>query len=114
MAGARPRRDNTLLATVKEACAANIGSLRLVFSDDAKEAVPFVSDSSGEKDSARLREKIPQTIKLERCAIGAHKRLDKIARNRIVIIDQSIPEIADPKFVALHQSKSPRRVEIPA
>src|SRR5215468_4493980 len=100
MAGARPRRDNTLLATVKEACAANIGSLRLVLSDDAKEAVPFVSDSSSEKDSARLREKIPQAIKLERCAIGAHERLDEIARDRIVIIDQAVTEVTDPKVGA--------------
>ena len=66
----------------------------------------FVGDSSREKDSGRLREKIPQAIKLERCAIEAHERLDKIAVDRIVIINEAVPEIADPK-VAFYESKSP-------
>ena len=43
-----------------------------VFSDDPKETVLFVSDSSREKDSVSEREKIPQAVKLERCTIGAH------------------------------------------
>jgi len=62
-------------------------SLTLVLSNQAKEAVPFVGDSSSEKDSARLREKIPQAIKLERCTIGAHERLDEIAGHWIVNVN---------------------------
>ena len=89
------------------------GYARLIFSDYAKEAVLFVRDSSSEKDSARLREKIPQAIKLKRCAVGAHERLDKRAGSWIVIVDQAVTEVTDPEFVALHQSKSPRSIEIP-
>jgi hypothetical protein len=84
----------------------------LVFGDESEQPVFFVGDSSREKDSARLREKIPQAIKLERCAIEAHERLDKIAVDRIVIIDEAVPEIADPK-VAFHESKSPWGIEVP-
>src|SRR6266511_1755905 len=83
----------------------------LVFGDNAKEAVRFVGDSSREKDSARLREKIPQALKLEGCSIGAHQRLDKIAADRIVIVDATVAEIADPQPV-LHESKSPWGIEL--
>src|SRR5262245_57143157 len=38
--------------------------------------------------------------------------LDKIAADRIIIVDATITEIADPEFVALHQSESPRGVEL--
>ena len=64
-------------------------SLILVFSDDAKETVRFVGDSGGEEDSGILRKKIPQAVKLERRSIRAHERLDEIAADRIVIIDQA-------------------------
>jgi hypothetical protein len=64
-----------------------MGSLRLILGDEAEEAVPFVGDSSGEKDTARLREKIPQAIKLERRAIQPPERFDKIAADWIVIVD---------------------------
>ena len=74
------------LATDKEACAPkSAASLILVLSDDAKETVLFVCDSSREKDSARLREKIPQAIKLKRRSIRPHERFDKIAADRIVV-----------------------------
>jgi hypothetical protein len=88
-------------------------SLILIFSDDAKETVCFVCDSSGEKDSGILRQKIPQTIKLERRSIGAHKRLDEIARHWIVIVDKAVTEIADPKLV-FNQRESPRRAALTA
>src|SRR6266576_3772132 len=111
---ARPCRDNTLLATVKEACAPQFAASRiLVFSNDAKKTVRFVGDSSREKDSARLREKIPQTIKLERRSICPHERLDEIAADRIVVVDQAVPKIAHPKVGAFHESKSPGGIEIP-
>ena len=69
----------------------------------ASSAIP-----AGEKDSAVLRQKIPQAIKLERRSIGTHERLDEIAADRIVIVDEAVTEIADPEFVAFHESKSPR------
>ena len=87
-------------------------SLILVLGNDTKEAVPFVCDSGGEVNAGTQRKKIPQAIKLERRAIGAHKRLDEIAADRIIIVDEAVTEIADPKF-AVYKSKSPRRVEIP-
>ena len=86
--------------------------LILVLGDEAKETVRFVCDSGGEKDSVTLREKIPQAIKLERRSIGAHQRLDESARVRIVIVDEAVTEIADPKVAAFHQSKSPWGIEV--
>ena len=71
----------------------------LILGDYAEEAVCFVGDSGGEKDSARLREKIPQAIKLQRRSIRPHERLDEIAGDRIVIVDETIPKIADPKLL---------------
>src|SRR5213075_858269 len=84
----------------------------LVLSDNAKKTVFFVGDSSGEKDSVAQREKSPQAIDLEWRAIGSHKRLDKSARVRIVIVDKTITEIADPQCV-FYQSKTPGRIEVP-
>ena len=83
----------------------------LVLSDDAKETVLLVGNASGKKDSARLREKIPQSIKLQRRSIRPHQRLDEIAADRIVIIDSTVAEIADPQPV-LHESKSPWGIEL--
>ena len=88
-------------------------SLILILSDDAKETMLFVCDSSREKDSARLREKIPLAIKLKRRSIRPHERFDKIAADRIVIVDEAVPKIADPKFVALHESKSHGALRFP-
>src|ERR1043166_2249318 len=82
-----------------------------VFSDDTKEAVFFVSDSSGEKDAVAEWEKIPQALKLERCSIGSHERLDEVTRNRIVVVDAAITEVSDPEPV-LNESKSPWRVQL--
>jgi hypothetical protein len=94
------------LTTDKEACAPKCAvSLILVLSDDAKETVRFVCDSGGEEDSGILRQKIPQAVKSERCAIGSHQRLDKSAGVRIVIVDQSVSEVANPKF-AIYQTYS--------
>jgi hypothetical protein len=84
----------------------------LIFRNDAEKAVRFVSDAGGEINSVAQREHIPQAIKLERRAIGAHERLDEIARHWIVNVNESVTEIADPKF-AIHESKSPWRIEIP-
>ena len=89
----------------------NFGSLRIL-SDEAKEAVRFVCDSSREIDSTTQREKVPQAVKLEWCSISAHERLDESARVRIVIVDKAVPEIADPKVAAFHESKSPWGVEV--
>ena len=83
----------------------------LILGDDAKQTVFFVGDSSGEKDSACLGEQIPQALKLEWRAIGAHERLDKSPRDGIVIVDEAVTEIADPEF-AVHESKSPWGVEV--
>src|SRR5215471_1935694 len=80
--------------------------LMLVLSDEAKEAVRFVADSSGEIHAVAEREHIPQAVKLERRAIGAHERFDESTRHRIVNVDESITEIADPKLV-IHGGKSP-------
>jgi hypothetical protein len=85
------------LATVKKTCAPKSAvSLILILSDDAKETVPFVCDSGREEDSGILRQEIPQAVKLERRSIRTHERLDEIAADRIVIIDQAIPKIAYP------------------
>ena len=101
------------LATVKEACAPKSAvSLILVLSDEAKETVPFVCDSGGEEDSGILRQKIPQAVKLERRSIGTHERLDEIAADRIVIVDEAVTEIADPEVAAFHESKSPGGIEV--
>ena len=101
------------LATVKEACAPKSAAfLFFVLGNQTKETVRFVCDSGGEEDSGILRQKIPQAVKLKRCSIGTHERLDEIAADRIVIVDQAITEVADPKFVALYQSKTPGSVEL--
>ncbi len=83
----------------------------LVLSDNAKETVFFVGDSSGEKDSVAQREKIPQAVKLEGRSIGAHERLDKSARDWIVIVNEAITEVADPEF-AVHEREAPGGVEV--
>src|SRR5437899_5123671 len=83
----------------------------LVLSDNAKETVVFVGDSSGEKDSVAQREKIPQAVKLEGRSIGAHERLDKSARDWFVIVDEAITEVADREF-AIFKRKSPWGVEV--
>lgn len=101
-------------ATVKEACAPKCAVfLILVLSDDAKETVRFVCDSGGEEDAVAERQKIPQAIKLERRSIRPHERLDEIAADRIVVIDQAVPKIAHPKVGAFHEGKSPRGIEVP-
>ena len=69
--------------------------------------MPFVCDSGGEEDSGILRQKIPQAVKLKRCSIGTHERLDEIAADRIVIVDQAITEIADPKVRCLPREQVP-------
>src|SRR6266498_3176115 len=92
-------------------CSATWTQSRLIFSYDTEETVFFVGDSSGEKDSVRQREKIPQAFKLEWRAIGGHKRLNKGARDWVVIVDATITEIAHPESV-LHESKSPWRIEL--
>jgi hypothetical protein len=53
---------------------------------NAKKTVLFVGNSGSEINSIAEREKIPQAIKLERRSIGAHKSLNEIARDQIVII----------------------------
>ncbi len=86
-------------------------SLILILGNQPKQAVAFVRYPGGEINAATERKKIPQPVKLKRGAIGAHKRLDEIAGDRIVIVNQAVTEIADPKL-AVHESESPRRVEI--
>src|SRR6266496_3641412 len=107
LAGTTPPKRQTRMRALP-----NFGSLRIL-SDDAKKAVFFVCDSSGEKNSSVLRRKhIPQTIKLERCSIGAHERLDESLRNgRIVNVNETVTEVSDPQFV-FHLNESPWRVEI--
>ena len=61
--------------------------------------MPFVRDPGGEEDSGILRQKIPQAVKLERRSIGTHERLDEIAGDRIVIVDEPVTEITDPKLL---------------
>ena len=101
------------LATVKKTCAPKCAvSLSSVLSNDAKKTVRFVCDAGGEEDAVGEWQKIPQTIKLERRSIGAHERLDEISADRIVIVDETITKVADPKFVALYQSKTPRSIEV--
>ena len=73
----------------------------------------FVCDSGGEEDSGILRQKIPQAVKLERRSIRTHERLDEIAVDRIVIIDEAVTKIADPKVAAFHEGKSPGGIEVP-
>src|SRR5438046_31046 len=107
LAGTTPPKRQTRMRALP-----NFGSLRIL-SDEAKEAVRFVCDSSREIDSTTQREKVPKAVKLERRSISAHERLDESLRNgRIVNVNESIPEIADPKFTA-NESKSPWRVEMP-
>src|SRR5258708_5206082 len=89
-----------------------IGVVLWIRSDDAKEAVCFAGNPSGEINSATQREKIPQAIKLEWRAIGAHERFDESSRHRIVNVNEAITEIADPKMTS-HLSKSPWGIEIP-
>ena len=71
----------------------------------------FVGYSGGEVNAVAQRKKIPQAIKLKRCAIGSLQRLDKRACGRIIIVDQTVPEIANPEF-AINQSKSLGRIEV--
>src|SRR5204863_5549046 len=111
---ARPCRNNTLVATVKEACAPQSAAFRiLVFSNDAKKTVRFVGDSGGKVNSVAQRKKIPKSIKLQRRSICPHERLDEIAADRIVVVDQAVPKIANPKVGAFHEGKSPGGIEVP-
>jgi hypothetical protein len=97
----------------KNACAFQYLRLDLwVFSDDAEEAVRFVGNSSREINSSAQREKIPQTIELEWRSIEAHESFYEIAADRIVIVDESVPEVTDPKVGAFHESKSPWGIEV--
>src|SRR5215469_3527788 len=86
--------------------------LMLVLGDEAKESVRFVADSSGEIHAGAQREHVPQAVKLERRAIGAHECLDESACHRIVNVNESVTEIADPKFV-IHDGESPWGIKIP-
>src|SRR5438874_13352685 len=79
---------------------------RLIFGNQAEQAVFFISDACGEIDATAKRQQIPQAIKLQRSSIGTANCSEESARRRIVIIDPSIAEIADPEFVAFHQGKS--------
>src|SRR6266496_1765470 len=108
LAGTTPSERQTRCVRFPE-----IGVPNLVLSNDAKETVLFVGDSGGEEDSGILREEIPQAVKLERRSIGAHEPLEEIARHRIVIVDLSVTEIADPKLV-FNQRESPRRAALTA
>src|SRR5947208_9161137 len=83
----------------------------LVLSDNAKETMFFVGDASGEKDAIAQREKIPQAVKLEGRSIGAHERLDKSARDWIVIVDEAVTKIGDPE-VAIIRRKYPWGAEV--
>src|SRR4029077_20190715 len=105
-------RDNTLWQRTRKR-APPIFALLLVFGNQTKEAVPFVSDSGGEGNPSAQGKKIPQAIKLQRRAIGAHQRLDESAGGRIINVDLAVTEITDPKF-AVNLSESPGRVQIPA
>ena len=84
----------------------------LILCDNAKETVRFVCYSGGEEDSGILRQKIPQAVKLERRSIRTHERLDEIAADRIVIVDEPVTEITDPEVAAFHESKSPWGIEV--
>src|SRR5439155_18010985 len=111
MASARPCRDNTPLATTRKRAPSNLGTL-LVLGNQTKETVRFVGYSGREIHAGAQRKKIPQPIKLERRAIGAHERLDERAGRWIVNVDESITEIADPKFV-IHQGESHGALRFP-
>ena len=84
----------------------------LIFSDDAKKAVLFVGNSSGEINSVAEREHVPQAIKLKRSSVGSIDRSEESAGGRIVIIDLAIAKVADPKLVAFDQGESPRRIQM--
>ncbi len=96
----------------QDACAPEILVPDLVLSNDAKETVFFVRDSSREKHSVGERQKIPQAIKLQRRSIRPHERCYKIAADWIVIVDESITEVANPKVGAFHERKSPWGIEV--
>ena len=85
---------------------------QLILSDDAKKAVLFVGNSRGEINAAAQRKKIPEAVNLKRRAIGAHERLDEIAGDGIVIVDEPVTEITDPEVAAFHESKSPWGIEV--
>src|ERR1051326_6512811 len=72
----------------------------------------FIGDAGGEIDAATERKQVPEAVELERRAVGGDQRIQKGAGHRIVVIDFPIAEIADPKL-AVHEGKSPGRVEIP-
>src|SRR5215470_16932207 len=112
MVSARPCRDNTPLGNGQGKRAPPIFTPLLVLGNESKEAVRFVGNSGGEINAGAQRKKIPQAIKLQRRTIGLHQRLDESAGRRIVNVNQSVTEVADPKFV-VHQSESPRGVKVP-
>ena len=65
LVSARPRRDNTLLATVKiRTPPKSAASLVLIFGNQSKQAVLFVPYPGGEINTVPERKKIPQAIKL--------------------------------------------------
>src|ERR1051326_5551778 len=72
----------------------------------------FIGDAGGEIDAATERKQVPEAVKLQRRAVGGAQRFQKRAGHRIVVVDFPIAEIADPKL-AVHEGKSPGRVEIP-
>ena len=113
MVSARPRRDNTLWQRSRNVRPQITASLIFVLSYQTKQAVLFVRYSGSEINAVAQRKKVPQAIKLKRRAIGSHQRLDKSAGHRIVIVDETISEIANPEFV-FDQRESPWRAALTA
>src|SRR3954454_5309711 len=99
------------MATDKEACAPNLHRL-FVLGNEAKQTMFFIRYSGGKINAVAQRKKIPQPIKLQRRAIGAHQRFYESSGDGIVIVDQTVTEVTNPKF-AIHQSESPWRIEMP-
>src|SRR4029078_4245200 len=78
MVSARPRRDNTLFGNGQGDVRPQFYSVLVcILSNQPKKAVLFVGYTGGEVNAGAQRKKVPQAIKLERCAIGSRERLDK-------------------------------------
>jgi hypothetical protein len=117
-AGAGRERPFDLFGLIRPRLSSRAGSALpraisiLIFSNDAEKAVLFIGNSSSEKHSVGEWQKIPKAVKLQRRSIRPLERFYKIAADWIVIVDESITEVANPKVGAFHERKSPWGIEV--
>ena len=103
-----PSRSVVLLTG--DAWSASLG-LRHILSDDAEKPMRFIGNTGGEKDAARLRKHVLQAVELEWRSICPHQGLDEGPSRRIINVNQSVAEVANPQF-GVNERKAQRGIEV--